>query len=312
MYDAISIGGATKDIFLILPTKYIKSIRSIYIGVPEDRKIDIEGIKEYTGGSATNVSATLSAFGKKVMVVTRIGNDDYGRFIKEDLKKRNIALKAFKSEETAFSIILVIGNEMSILTYRKAESSWNLSENDIKVRTKSVYLGPLPKDSNSTVETAISIAKKNNALLVWNPGSSQIEAGLKSNLEYVKSASIICMNDYEAKRFVGKKTPIENAITLSKYAQIAIVTLGKKGSIIAANNKLYIAGTYPAQPINIVGAGDAFCSGFMNAILDKRPIEEAISLGSYNAASVVSHHGAKEGIVNEYPKRLVNIKVRTI
>jgi fructoselysine 6-kinase len=105
---------------------------------------------------------------------------------------------------------------------------------------------------------------------------------------------------------------VDGAKLLGKLAKVAIVTLGSKGSITVKGDKLYRAGVYPAKQINFVGAGDAFCAGFANAILDNKPIEIAISLGAHNAASVVSHYGAKEGIVNSYPKELLNIKVEQI
>ncbi len=311
-YDVVAFGSATKDIFLFLKTSYLVGLKSYYIEIPADRKIEINEIKEYTGGSATNVAATFRSFGKKVLIFSRIGKDDNGKFIKNDLEKRQIDYKFSYTNTTQFSIIITTEGEMSILVYRGPEENWNSNTIKFNGKTKLVYIGPMPKSDLGVTKKAIEIGKKNNAIIVWNPGSSEINAGLKQLKDLVSNVDIICMNDNEAKTFTNAKNPIEGAKLLGKIAKASVVTLGSKGSIVVKGNKLYRAGVYPTKQINYVGAGDAFCSGFANAILDNKPIEIAISLGAYNASSVVSHYGAKEGIVNSYPEKLLNIKVENI
>jgi ribokinase len=311
-YDVVAFGGATKDIFLFLKTSYLVGLRSYYIEIPANRKLEVDEIREYTGGSATNAAATFRAFGKKVLVISRIGKDDNGKFVKADLEGRGIEYKFSYTKVTPFTVVITTEGEMSLLVYRGPQENWNANDIRFNGRTRLVYIGPMPASDIEVTKKAIEIGKKNNAIIVWNPGSSEIDMGINELRSLISNVDIICMNDDEVKRFTGVKNPVDGAKLLGKLAKVAIVTLGSKGSITVKGDKLYRAGVYPAKQINFVGAGDAFCAGFSNAILDNKPIEIAISLGAYNAASVVSHYGAKEGIVNSYPKELLNIKVEQI
>jgi sugar/nucleoside kinase (ribokinase family) len=77
--------------------------------------------------------------------------------------------------------------------------------------------------------------------------------------------------------------------------------------------KLYQAGSY--QKVKVVdrtGAGDAFGSGFVAALAKGLPIEDALTLGSANATSVVAQIGAKTGILKTPRVKRMKLKVSNL
>ncbi len=317
MYDVLTLGSATKDLFLFLDNSSLKpGMKRHFLDIPIDKKIDIKDKLEFTGGSATNASATFAKFGKKTAVIARVGNDSTGEFILNDLKDRgidtNYVIKA--TGQTPFTNILVSSNgEMVILVYRGIEKVWDEKDLNLDFKSKWLYIGTLPGDGYKLLPKILDYCEENDIKTVMNPGSVELSLKIKKMEGILHRLNIISMNDDEARSFVGYGNDINNILKMVKEVKdMAIITKGSLGSIVATKEKIYTANTFKTKQINFVGAGDAFLSGFVNAIMDSRSIEDAINLGSYNASSVIKQYGAKNGIVDHYPKNSLSIKTTII
>jgi sugar/nucleoside kinase (ribokinase family) len=76
---------------------------------------------------------------------------------------------------------------------------------------------------------------------------------------------------------------------------------------------MYIAGTYQnVKALDRTGAGDAFGSGFVAALAKGLPIEDALTLGSANATSVVTQIGSKPGILKTQRVKRMKLKVSNL
>ena len=85
---------------------------------------------------------------------------------------------------------------------------------------------------------------------------------------------------------------------LQKGPSIIVVTNGAEGVYIADKEFMYFHKSIPPkQLVNTLGAGDSFGSCFVAALLHKKTIEEALFYGIINASSVISHEGAKTGLL---------------
>ncbi|MCL4397315.1 carbohydrate kinase family protein [Candidatus Parvarchaeota archaeon] len=313
MFDFVTLGSATKDTFLFLDKALLKpGVNKHFLEIPTDKKIDVNKVLEFSGGSATNAAATFSAFGKKSAVIAKIGNDEYGQFVMNDLNKRKISTELIKvsNGETPFSNIVVSSSgDMILLIHRGIESTLSLEDIHLDFKSKWLYIGPLPCKNTDLLFNVLKFAKANDMRTVLNPGSIELNLKLKKMAPVLKYVDIISMNDDEAKTFVGYANDVNNLSKLSEYVnEMAIITKGDKGSLVLSKENLYIANTFKAKQINFVGAGDAFLSAFINAIDDNNDIEQAITAGSFNASNVIQKYGAKEGITGRYP--LENMKLR--
>ncbi len=306
MFDFVTFGSATKDIFLFLDKVNLKpGVNKHFLEIPTDKKIDVNKVLEFSGASATNAADTFSAFGKKAAVISKIGTDEYGQFVMDDLNKRKISTELIKISkgETPFSNIIVSSSgDMILLIHRGIESTLSLEDIRLDFKSKWLYVGPLPTKNTELLMEVLKFAKTNGMKTVLNPGSTELNLKLKKMIPVLKYVDIISMNDDEAKKFVGYSNDVNNISKLSEYVNdVAIITKGDKGSLVSSKNNLYIANTFKAKQINFIGAGDAFLSAFVNAIDDEKDIEQAIIAGSFNASNVIQKYGAKDGIAGYYP-----------
>jgi ribokinase len=85
---------------------------------------------------------------------------------------------------------------------------------------------------------------------------------------------------------------------LSKLGpKIVVVTDGPAGAYCFDGDKDYFAPIIEAPVIERTGAGDAFGSGFMAAIIYGKSVEDALLWGSKNSASVLGHVGPQKGLL---------------
>ncbi|MEM0142945.1 MAG: carbohydrate kinase family protein [Candidatus Parvarchaeum sp.] len=314
MFDFVTLGSATKDTFLFLDKVLLKpGVNKHFLEIPTDKKIDVNKVLEFSGGSATNAAATFSAFGKKCAVISKIGNDEGGQFVMNDLNKRKISTELIKvsNGETPFSNVIVSSSgDMILLIHRGIESTLSLEDIQLNFKSKWLYIGPLPCKNTDLLMDVLKFAKSNDMKTVLNPGSVELSLRLKKMAPVLKYVDIISMNDDEAKSFVGYSNDVNNLSKLSEYVNdIAIITKGEKGSLVLSKENLYIANTFKTKQINFVGAGDAFLSAFVTAIDDGKDIENAITAGSFNASNVIQKYGAKEGITGKYPAEDMKLRI---
>ena len=307
MFDVVTLGSATKDVFLFLDNSSLKpGVNRHFLEIPFDKKIELKDRMDFSGGSATNAAATFASFGKKAAVIAKIGSDEDAEFIVDDLKARKISTEYLikTSGKTPISNILISSNnDAVILVYRGIEAQLDMSEISLDFDSKWMFFGPLPAGSTNILPKLIDYCNEKNINTVMNPGSTELNLKLKKMAPMLKDIDIISMNDEEARRFVGYSNDIKNAVKLASVVKkMAIITKGDKGSLVADKEYIYSASAFKAKQINFVGAGDAYLSGFVNALMDGKDVGGAITLGSYNASSVVKKYGAKEGIVNDYPE----------
>ncbi|MFH1171394.1 MAG: carbohydrate kinase family protein, partial [bacterium] len=113
LYDVITVGSATRDVFLRSAHFHIVHSRHLTPGQTEylalGSKIDIPTLVVSTGGGATNAAATFAKFGFRTAFVGRIGVDEDGDAILRDLRDRNITTHYVHRDvrrRTAFSVLL--------------------------------------------------------------------------------------------------------------------------------------------------------------------------------------------------------------
>ncbi|PIR44187.1 hypothetical protein COV23_01375 [Candidatus Wolfebacteria bacterium CG10_big_fil_rev_8_21_14_0_10_31_9] len=324
-YDIITIGTATRDIFITSPyfkivkdKKHLKKLGFISgeatcfaLGA----KIEVDAPIFTTGGGASNTAITFARQGFKTSAFIKIGNDRTGQLIKEELENENITTitAVDKNLTTDTGIILLSPNgERTILINRGA--SKNLTEKEIPLKNlnaKWVYIAPGKMPFN-LIKKIVDHFARNKTNIVLSPSKNLIEAGLKKLSPIIKNTKVFILNreeasyltgiDYDKKEQIFKK--LDNVI-----GGLLLMTDGKNGGFVSDNQLIYEFKLFPGNKVvDETGAGDAFGSGFISGLMNKNElcskglcnknnIEYAIRLASANSKSVVEHIGAKKGII---------------
>ncbi|HBP51625.1 MAG: PfkB family kinase, nonfunctional [Candidatus Shapirobacteria bacterium GW2011_GWE1_38_10] len=297
MFDVISIGAATADIFL-KSKNLLESSR--YLSLKRSSKGEVSDSLICSGGGATNSATTFSRLGLKSAVLSLIGSDPLSEYIKNDLLKEKIDTQFLvnnKKDNTDFSVILVASDGIrSILTNR---GSTRLESSNIpmtKLKTKWFYITSL-EGNLSLLEELIGYAKENDIKISFNPGLRELNQR-RELIPLLKHLDFLLLNRQEAEILANlSRKDISFWDKLKTFSPLVAVTNGRLGAKIITGNESYYSPIKNIHPVDETGAGDAFGSAFVAALINDRPLPECLDWGIKNSASVVSALGAKTGIL---------------
>ena len=321
MYDVITVGSATVDVFA--KTHFSELIKIIdpkgetdLLAFPSGTKILIDELEFTTGGGGTNTAVALTRLGHKVGFIGKLGTGTNSDFIHKNLKKEKIDLLCGHGKGHAgYSVILdTLEHDRTILTYKGINDE--LRNEDIpykKLKTKWFYFGAMLEESFHTLERLAEFAQQSNIKIAFNPSTYLAEKGLH-HLKYIISRTeLLVLNKEEACLLVGQDTMEGLLFKLRGLGPKIVVITDGKNELYVIDNK-YIYNTKPpfVKIVDTTGAGDAFAASFLCGIIRKNDIEFAIKLGITNALSVITYYGAKNILLTfkEAMKQMKKLKVK--
>jgi len=304
MLDLITIGDSTFDTYLILEQHQKTcslSTNKKMLCFNYAEKTPIENTAQSVGGNAANVAVGVKKLGSKTAIVTELGDDINGHIIKEELEKMKVdvsLVKKIKNVATRYSIILNYCGERTILSYH-AKRNYSLPK---LPKTKWLYYTSLGKSFEKLqINLEKYLGKNQDVKLAFNPGSYQMNKGLNTVKQILPQVSILFVNKEEACKLVGKKeTPKKLLSSLHKMgAKMIVITDNQNGSYAFDGEHSYFMPIYKVNMIAMTGAGDAYTSGFLGAILSGKHFTEAMVWGTANASSVIQEFGSQQGLLNK-------------
>lgn len=288
MFDVISIGAATVDIFA-KSNQFL--VKDNLLSIPYSSKEEINQSLICSGGGATNTAVSFSRLNLKATCLSIIGNDNLKGFILDDLKADNISTNCLISsskDTTDFSVILVAPDGgRSILTNRGQSRLEEKNINWDKLQTKWLYITSL-EGNLDLLEKLIGYALENNIKIALNPGNRELTQK-KLLIPFIKHVDFLLLNQTESEMLT------ENCKNLG--AKITAVTDGRNGAHVFTDGRQYYSPIINVDSIDETGAGDAFGSAFIAALIHKLDPKQALDWGIKNSASVVSFLGAKPGLL---------------
>lgn len=321
MFDIITFGSATKDIYLktkdsqIIGDLKFATGKGLCFGLGS--KVEAEDVYFAFGGGGTNTAATFAKQGFKTAYCGTVGKDLAGKEIIEELKKLGINsqfVSVTTLKPTNHSIILSgLQEDRTIFVYRGASEI--LGVKDIpwtRLKAKWFYIAPLSGKLCGIFETIVNFAHKNRIKIAVNPGNCQLSLPKEKLKKILKKIDILILNQEEAAFLT--KIPYQQEIKLFQEIDkicsgIAIMTKGCKGAVVSDGKYLYRADAPKTKIVDQTGAGDSFASGFLSGFIkSKSNIEYAVRFGISNAFYCLQKIGAKEGLLKKNGK-LLKIKV---
>jgi sugar/nucleoside kinase (ribokinase family) len=185
-------------------------------------------------------------------------------------------------------------------------------------RTFAVYLGAalelVPEDLNpewfkgydyfhiegylvqnqATIRRAVELAKAAGCIISIDMASYNVVESNDAFLHDIVEnyVDIVFANETEAKAFT-KMEPREALDEIARHCSIAVVKVGKEGSMIKSGDECHFVNAWPATPVDATGAGDTYAAGFLYAHSLGMPLKVCGEVGSIIAAKVVEVVGTK-------------------
>lgn len=321
MYDVVTVGSATLDVFA--RTRFSEIIKIIdpkgetdLLAFPSGSKILIDELEFTTGGGGTNTAVALRRLGHKVGFIGKLGTGTNSDFIHKNLKKEKIEmLCAHGKGHAGYSVILdTLEHDRTILTYKGINDE--LRHEDIpykKLKTKWFYFSAMLEESFHTLEKLAEFAQQHKIKIAFNPSTYLAEKGIDYLKHIISRTELLVLNKEEAGILVGKEA-IEGLLFKLRGLgpKIVVITDGKNDLYVMDEHHIYIAKPPFVKVVDTTGAGDAFAATFVCGILRKNDIEFAVKLGIANAMSVTAHYGAKNILLdfNQAVKYMKKLKIK--
>lgn len=255
------------------------------------------------GGKGANQAVAAARLGAQVSLIGCIGDDDIGREIKRAFEKDGIDTQAIVSvsgETTGIAMIQVADSgENSIVISAGANAA--LNESLVEAFSRQIIeadylLMQLETPLNAIIKAA-KLAKQQGTRVVLNPAPAQPLPD-----ELLAYVDIITPNETEAELLTGvtvtdEKSAVESArVFHAKGIPTVLITLGSKGVYVSEQGNGRIIAGFRVEAKDTTAAGDTFNGGLITALLEHKPMAEAIRFAHAAAAISVTRKGAQPSI----------------
>lgn len=276
------------------------------------------------GGAPCNVLALLTKLGYKTAFIGKIGNDIFGRQLRNAVSETGICTEGLVTDNEVNTTLAFVhtlpGGDREFSFYRRPGADMMLSEADIDEEliknSRIFHFGSLSMTSEiceAATKKAVDIAKKSGAIISFDPNLREnLWDNLQKAEEKIRYGLSVCdilkISDNEILWLTGEKDYDSAVSKLRKEYNIPLVllSLGKEGSRAFSGENSAFASTFKVDTIETTGAGDTFCGSVLSKVLEKGLREysenELLEMLTFAnaAASIVT---TKKGALRVMPER---------
>lgn len=309
--DVITIGRSSVDLY------------GAQVG---GRLEDMGSFQKYIGGSPCNMAAGTARLGLKSALITRVGDEHMGRFIREELTREGVDVRGVKTDPERLTALVLLGirdeSQFPLIFYRENCADMALCEDDIDEgfiasaravvatgthlshhNTEAAVLKALRLARAHGAQTALDIDYRPNlwGLAGHGAGESRFieSAAVTARLQKTLKLFDLIVGTEEEFHIAGGTTDTIAALRAVR-ALTAATLVCKRGPMGAAAFTGAIPDSlddgeagpgFPIEVFNVLGAGDGFMSGLIKGWLDAEPWPVALKYANACGAFAVSRHG---------------------
>lgn len=259
-------------------------------------------ITRHPGGSACNTAAWLGWLGSSVDLVGRVGAGDADRHARA-LRASGVTphLTEDATLPTGTIVIVVDGETRTMLTDRGANAtlSVNAVTDALLTHAGVLHLTGYSLFDAFTLDdlrTLVARARAAGVLVTFDPGSTGFIAdyGVESFREALEGIDILLPNLDEGRLLSGENEREAVAAALVAYCPAVVITGGSSSVLVARRGEQSVEVTVDARAaVDPTGAGDAFTSGLVAALLKGDDLVAAAHSGVRAAGIAVTQPGGR-------------------
>jgi len=255
------------------------------------------------GGKGANQAVAASRMGGNVTLISKTGNDVFGKqsvmlytaeniktdFIYSDPKHPSGVALITVDSHGENCIVVASGANAYLIPSDIDKASAEIESSDLVLMQLEIPI--------ETVEYVAEMATKKGIKVILNPAPAR---ALSNSL--LKNLYIIIPNKSEAEILSGiKVSDIESAkqaaqIISAKGVDIVVITLGSQGALIKENNEYHFVEAFKVDAVDTTAAGDTFCGSVCVGLSEGRTILDSVKMAAKAAALTVTRMGAQTSI----------------
>lgn len=262
-------------------------------------------------GAESNVAVDLCKFGHSAGWVSRLGTDEMGYYVRNAVRAEGADTSRVvwdAAHSTGLMMKELGSRETKVFYYRKDSAASHMTKEDLDPEylktAKIIHLTGitpvLSPDCQEMVEFLAEFSTDHGIMLSFDPN---IRKKLWGNEDYcellrklVQKSQIVMLGREEGQILYGTEEP-EKLIELLRKFQIDKIAVkdGSNGAWVADQRNCLHIPAFPCRPVDPVGAGDAFNSGFLAGILEGCSLKQCGRMGAAAGALVTEQTGDTEG-----------------
>ena len=318
--DAVMIGRAGVDLY------------GDQIG---GRLEDMGSFSKYIGGSPTNTAIGAARLGRKTALISRVGPDAMGTFIREELRREGVDVSHLRTDDARMTALVLLGirdqDQFPLVFFRENCADLAICEDDIDedliAKAKCVVTSGTHFSTSGTKAAslkALRLAKQYGGErwvdldyrpVLWGladkgDGETRFIAcdGVTAHLQAIMPDVDVIVGTEEEFHITGGSTDTMVCLkTLRGLTEATfVVKLGAEGCAVfdgtipeTLAQGLVVEG-FPIEVFNVLGAGDAFMGGLVAGRMEGRNWREACRMANACGAFAVSRHACAPA----YPSRI--------
>ncbi|WP_114287609.1 bifunctional 5-dehydro-2-deoxygluconokinase/5-dehydro-2-deoxyphosphogluconate aldolase [Candidatus Halocynthiibacter alkanivorans] len=287
---------------------------------------DMGSFNKYLGGSPTNIAAGTARLGLKSALITRVGDEHMGRFVREQLQREGVDVTAVTTDPERLTALVILGirdeNQFPLVFYRENCADMAITEDDIDadfiasarcVCATGTHLSH-PKVEAATLK-ALKLAKASGALTAldidYRPNLWGVAGHGEGESRFVESQAVtdklmstlhlfdLIVGTEEEFHIAGGSTDTMEALRAVRAVSGATLVCKRgalgavafSGDIPASLDDGLTGEGFAIEVFNVLGAGDGFMSGLLKGWLTGEDWSTALKFANACGAFAVSRHG---------------------
>lgn len=309
--DILSVGDVVTDAFIKLlddQAEVVEEHGTKWLAMPFATKLPFDHVEiAQAVGNASNAAVSFARLGLSTGFMTNVGGDQEGRDIITTLHREKVDTRFIRinpDKKSNYHYVLWYKDERTILIkHEEYDYHWpHLRPTEIP---RWIYFSSISERAIDYHDEVADWLDENPAVrMAFQPGTFQMKVGTERLKRIYQRTEVLVLNRQEAALVSGGS--VDNLPDLfdrlhALGPKIVIITDGPDGAYASDGHRRYSMPLYPdpSPPKERTGAGDAFASTLVGALVKGLSLEEALRWAPINSMSVVQHVGAQAGLLQE-------------
>jgi ribokinase len=258
------------------------------------------GLRVSHGGKGANQAIFLARLGAEVQLISRVGDDDFGRSFRAALDREGVGsdfVTADPEAPTGLGVPLILAGDANAIVVAPS-ASMRLDRAAVRraapqIAASQALLAQLEVPIEALRE-AVAIAR-GAGLPVFLNAAPAVEGAAA----LCRTADVLIVNEDEAQALSGmavgedEESASAAARALRRLGpEVVIVTLGRRGALLADGGPPRLIPGFKVEAVDPTGAGDAFCAGLVSARAGGADWAAAVELANACGALAATGLGA--------------------
>ncbi len=292
---------------------------------------DAQTFRKYLGGCAGNIAVGAARLGLKVSMLSAVGADALGHFLKQTLALEKVDTSQLQVSTHHLTGLVVLGvcppDHFPLIFFRNDCADMAIDKNLITAQylqeasallvTGTGLSHPVTKE---TTLHAIKLARSTNTkvildidyrpvlwgLLPKGDGENRYVAARNVSDEFTNVLPLVDLvvgTEEECRIASGSDDPLD---LRTKTDAIIVIKKGSEGAVCHAHKEIVSSPALSTTVHNVLGAGDGFMAGFLASFLRGETIAHSLASGNAAGALVVSRHGCSHACPSQ--EELAHVK----